>query len=115
MTVLRRNVFVKRLPASAPEAARPSLLVGHFPRSGPGSDDWYAIYGNVFYQNPSEALLQAEGSVAVYANLFVNEHGVRSLPAHNDAASVTSRETPSWGAGYRRGLSLDGATAPPAA
>jgi hypothetical protein len=85
MTVLRRNVLVKRLPASSPENARPNLLMGHFPRSGAGSEDWYVIYGNLFYQNPSEALLQAEGSVAAYANLFVNEHGdAIHVQPHND-------------------------------
>src|SRR5262249_5346580 len=61
-TVIRHNVFAK--PNSrAPEAARPSVLVGHFPREGRGADDHYVIYGNFFYQNRNEALFQGEGNV----------------------------------------------------
>ena len=35
----------------------------------------YAIYGNFFYQNPSEALFQGEGNFAFYGNVLVNTHG----------------------------------------
>ena len=61
------------------------MLVGHFPREGRGAEDNYAVYGNFFYQNRHEALFQGEGNVALYANVFVNEHGdgVRIQP-HND-------------------------------
>jgi hypothetical protein len=61
------------------------VLVGHFPREGRGAEDNYAVYGNFFYQNRHEALFQGEGNVALYANVFVNEHGdgVRIQP-HND-------------------------------
>ena len=84
MTVIRNNVFAK--PGSrVPEGARPSVLVGHFPRKGRGAEDDYAIYGNFFYQNRNEALFQGEGNVALYANVFVNDFadGVRIQP-HND-------------------------------
>jgi len=83
-TIIRHNVFAKPHAGSA-EAARPNVLVGHFPREGRGADDNYAVYGNFFYQNRYEALFQGEGNVALYANVFVNEYGdgVRIQP-HND-------------------------------
>jgi hypothetical protein len=75
-TLIRHNVFSKAQGSSEdPKAARPNVLVGHFPPSGTGSEDLYLIYGNVFYQNPSERLLQGEGNVAVYNNLFINTLG----------------------------------------
>ena len=83
-TIIRHNVFAKP-NAGSPDAARPNVLVGHFPREGRGAEDIYAIYGNFFYQNRHEALFQGEGNVALYANVFVNDHGdgVRIQP-HND-------------------------------
>jgi len=71
-TIIRNNVFSKANNASSGNGARPNLLVGHFPLSGPGKNDVYEIYGNFFYQNPTEALFQGEGNVALYDNLFVN-------------------------------------------
>jgi hypothetical protein len=84
VTIIRNNVFAKTGGDSV-DAARPNVLVGHFPPSGPGVEDDYAIYGNFFYQNPHEALFQGEGNVALYSNLFYNEHGdaIRIQP-HND-------------------------------
>jgi hypothetical protein len=74
-TVIRHNVFAKSSNSSTGDLARPNLLVGHFPTSGPGSEDLYEIYGNFLYQNPSEALFQGEGNVAFYANVMVNDSG----------------------------------------
>ncbi len=74
-TVIRHNVFTKGKDASVGSRARPNVLVGHFPPQGRGSDDFYAIYGNLFYRNPSERLFQGEGNVALYDNLFVNPSG----------------------------------------
>jgi hypothetical protein len=84
VTIIRHNVFAKA-NSRAPEAARPSMLVGHFPREGLGAEDHYLIYGNFFYQNRNEALFQGEGNVALYANVFVNDFadGVHIQP-HND-------------------------------
>jgi len=83
-TIIRRNVIVKSRVASAPEMARPSLLVGHFPLTGPGAQDRYLIYGNLLLDNPSEALFQGEGNIALYNNLLFNPRGegVRIQP-HN--------------------------------
>jgi hypothetical protein len=88
-TIIRHNVFSKAQGASTGSAARPNLLVGHWPLSGTGANDTYLIYGNFFYQNPVEALFQGEGNVALYDNLFLNDFAPSVFPAiaiqpHND-------------------------------
>ncbi len=75
VTIIRHNVFTKSANSSGGAMARPNLLVGHWPSSGPGVEDTYAIYGNFFYQNPTEALFQGEGNFAFYSNVLVNTHG----------------------------------------
>ncbi len=83
-TVIRRNRLVKSRVAFVPEMARPSLLVGHFPLTGAGAQDRYIVHGNVLIDNPSEALFQGEGNIALYDNLLFNPRGegVRIQP-HN--------------------------------
>ena len=85
VTIIRHNVFSKEKGAATGPLARPNVLVGHWPVKGNGSKDNYEIYGNFFYQNPTEALFQGEGNLALYNNLFVNGHGnaIRIQP-HND-------------------------------
>lgn len=84
-TVIRHNVFHKSSNSSTGSAARPNLLVGHFPLTGAGVDDVYEIYGNFFYQNPSEALFQGEGNVVFHHNLLVNDTGSAvTIQPHND-------------------------------
>jgi hypothetical protein len=58
-------------PRDARKDARPNVLVGHQPLNGPGSEDRYLVYGNLFWHNPSESLFQGEGNVALYNNVFV--------------------------------------------
>lgn len=83
-TVIRYNVFSKRDALPGP-LARPNVLLGHFPPVGAGSEDRYLVYGNLFLHNPSEALLQAEGRVAVYDNVFINGSGdAIHIQPHND-------------------------------
>jgi len=83
-TVIRRNFFAKEVAWPGPEA-RPNVLVGHEPSDGPGSQDRVLVYANLFWQNPSEALFQGEGNLAIYDNLFVNEHGhAVHIQPHND-------------------------------
>ncbi|HKA45002.1 MAG TPA: hypothetical protein VKF40_23670 [Burkholderiales bacterium] len=85
VTIIRHNVFVKSENGSTAEAARPNLLVGHWPLAGPGMNDTYAIYGNFFYQNPTEALFQGEGNIAFYSNVLVNTAGdAINIRPHND-------------------------------
>ena len=63
----------------AERAARPLAAVGQ------GSADRYLVYGNLFLDNPTEALLQAEGNVVLYNSVFVNRHGDGvMLREHND-------------------------------
>ncbi|MEO1084745.1 MAG: hypothetical protein AAFY88_10935, partial [Acidobacteriota bacterium] len=84
-TVVRHNVFSKAQNGSAGGAARPNMLVGHWPLSGPGADDEYLIYGNFFHQNPNEGLFQGEGNIAFYRNLLVNDFGgAVNIQPHND-------------------------------
>jgi len=85
-TIIRHNVFSKASQPSPPtEGARPNLLVGHFPLTGPGSNDVYEIYGNFFYQNTTEALFQGEGNIAFYDNVMVNDAGSAvHIQPHND-------------------------------
>jgi hypothetical protein len=85
-TVIRYNVFTKETGAATGSYARPNLLLGHWPLSGAGSTDVYQVYGNLFYQNPTEALLQAEGNVAIHGNLFVQRNFARAIriQPHND-------------------------------
>jgi hypothetical protein len=75
VTIIRDNVFSKAEHASRGALARPNVLVGHFPLTGGGKDDAYLIYRNFFYANPSEALFQGEGNIALYNNVFVNHLG----------------------------------------
>lgn len=83
-TVIRYNVFSKQHALPGPQA-RPNVLLGHFPLTGAGSDDRYLVYGNLFLANPSEALLQAEGRVALYDNVFINGDGdAIHVQPHND-------------------------------
>ena len=83
-TLIRYNVFSKQGSLPGPQA-RPNVLLGHFPLSGAGSEDRYLIQGNLFAHNSSEALLQAEGRIALYDNLFVNGSGdAIHIQPHND-------------------------------
>jgi hypothetical protein len=84
-TMIRYNTFVKDRRSSTGEQARPNLLLGHGPLSGRGAADRYLVYGNLFFDNPAEALLQAEGNLVIYNNVFVNRQGDGvMLREHND-------------------------------
>jgi hypothetical protein len=83
-TVIRYNLFSKQGALPGPQA-RPNVLLGHVPLTGAGSEDRYLVYGNLFLHNPSEALLQAEGRLAVYDNVFINGSGdAIHIQPHND-------------------------------
>ncbi|MCK6459527.1 MAG: right-handed parallel beta-helix repeat-containing protein [Planctomycetes bacterium] len=70
-TIIRHNVFLKgELENDSGE--RPNLLIGALPTRGPGSEDSYEVYGNLFYHNHRESLLQAEGRVSIHDNVFVD-------------------------------------------
>jgi Right handed beta helix region len=70
-TIIRNNVFIKD-DRPSPGGNRPNLLVGGFPDSGPGSQDLYQIYGNLFVHNPREALFQGSGRISFHDNILVD-------------------------------------------
>jgi len=84
-TVIRDNVFLKLAPPREGAAPRPSVLVGHWPLSGPGANDSYLIEHNVFHGNPNESLFQGEGNIELRGNAFLAPDGdaIRIQP-HND-------------------------------
>lgn len=86
VTTIRHNVFLKTDRPSG-SGDRPNVLVDPFPASGPGANDRYEIYGNLFFYNPRESLLQATGRVSIHDNVFVGTNGAGgdgiSLPFHN--------------------------------
>lgn len=112
-TIIRNNLISKQTQNRIAEGPRPNLLVGHWPLEGAGKDDWYEIYGNVLYQNPAEALFQAEGNVAFYNNVLYNEFGnAVHIQPHNDIPrniSVFHNTIMAKGNGIllRRGFSLE--------
>lgn len=71
-TIIRHNFFSKANSLPGPNA-RPNVLVGHLPVSGPGQEDRYLVHGNLFWQNPGESLFQGEGNVALYNNVFLTQ------------------------------------------
>lgn len=76
VTILRHNLFSKSGNSVRGSDARPNVLLGHFPPSGPGVDDVYLVYGNRWLDNSSrECLLQGEGNIAMYNNLLINRFG----------------------------------------
>jgi len=90
VTIIRHNIFSKANNGSTAGFARPNVLVGHFPLSGRGADDTYLIYGNFFYENPTEALFQGEGNIALYSNVLVNTVGsaINIQPHHARPGTV---------------------------
>ena len=84
-TIIRGNVLRKSESSSTGPMARPNVLLGHFPLDGPGSEDTYRVEQNVFYGNPTEALLQAEGNITIEGNLFLNPvgDGISFQPHHD--------------------------------
>lgn len=82
-TIIRDNVFSKSANSSTGGNARPNLLVGDCPPSGPGSSNGFAIYGNFFWQNDTESLFQGEGNIAFYDNLMVTNGTAVLVTTHN--------------------------------
>ena len=105
MTIIRHNVFMKGAGSATDKLARPNLLVGHFPPSGPGAEDTYVVYGNYFFGNPTEALFQGEGNLALYNNVLVNPDGAAIVvQPHNalpEAVDVFSNTVLARGDGIR--------------
>ncbi|MDQ1265946.1 MAG: type sorting protein, partial [Bacteroidota bacterium] len=82
-TVVRHNVFTKN-DRESPDGDRPNLLIGGQPFSGIGVDDRVEVYGNFFYGNPREYLMQATGNLSIHNNIFINcAQGAVNLRQHN--------------------------------
>ena len=81
-TIIRHNVFIKN-DAPGTDGDRPNVLVGGFPTSGPGADDLYEIYGNFFWNNPRESLLQVSGRVTIHDNVFARGRTAIALRDHD--------------------------------
>jgi hypothetical protein len=108
-TIIRHNVFSKaNTPIGQVQEAQPNVLVGHLPLSGEGQDDTYEIYGNFFYENPTEALFQGEGNIGLYANLFVTSSGdaINIMPHNAVPRQVTVFQNTVIAAGS--GISVSG-------
>ncbi|TMH02228.1 MAG: right-handed parallel beta-helix repeat-containing protein [Betaproteobacteria bacterium] len=108
VTILRHNVFAKSQNASVGRAARPNVLVGHFPPQGNGERDKYQIVGNIFFDNRTEALFQGEGNVTLARNLLFNPNGdaVTMQPHHDRPRHVSVVENLVAAAG--RGIAIRG-------
>ncbi|HZV43428.1 MAG TPA: hypothetical protein VFF90_03060, partial [Saprospiraceae bacterium] len=88
-TIIRYNVWSKdtgSTPIGTGDGSRPCLLMDNFPTTGYGSHDHYEVYGNFFYNNPTEALMQVTGNTTAYSNVFVNH----VAPAGFEPVVVTS-------------------------
>jgi len=110
-TIIRHNVFSKSAANSGVGAsARPNLLVGDCPPSGPGSSNGYAIYGNFFFQNPTEALFQGEGNIAFYDNVMVADDAAVRVQQHNGSVRDVSifHNTVLAGGGGATAISVSG-------
>lgn len=84
-TIIRHNLFTKARKAATGVHARPNVLLGHFPRQGPGSEDVHELTNNVFFCNPVESLVQAEGNLTITGNIMVNPAGdAVSIQPHHD-------------------------------
>ena len=84
-TIIRHNLFSKANNAASGIHARPNVLLGHFPRHGSGSEDVHELTNNVFFCNPVESLVQAEGNMTITGNILVNPAGnAISIQPHHD-------------------------------
>ncbi len=108
VTVLRHNIFAKTRNASVGGAARPNVLVGHFPLQGSGYRDRYEIVDNIFFDNRTEALFQGEGNLTLARNLFFNADGraVVVQPHHDRPRHVAITEN--FIAAEERGVTVRG-------
>ncbi|MCD6499334.1 MAG: hypothetical protein J7M25_13660 [Deltaproteobacteria bacterium] len=109
-TIIRHNVFIKS-DRPSPSGDRPNILVGGFPSDGPGSQNMYEIYGNFFYHNPRESLIQVSGRVSIHDNIFVDVVGTAIRLQNHDLpmrlAWIYNNTIYSAGQGIHVGGTLD--------
>jgi hypothetical protein len=73
VTILSNNVFIKADHAATTSGGRPQVLVDGFPTTGPGAQNHYELFGNLFVHDDEDYLLQATGRVHVHDNIFVDD------------------------------------------
>ncbi|OAI50293.1 hypothetical protein AYO44_05765 [Planctomycetaceae bacterium SCGC AG-212-F19] len=88
-TVIRNNLFLNNdIQGALGQGARPNVMIGGFPASGPGATDTYQIVGNVIDNNVSggDYLMQVTGRASIHDNIFVNDiaQGGIHVQAHYD-------------------------------
>jgi hypothetical protein len=72
-TLISNNVFIKKDHAATTSGGRPQVLVDGFPTTGAGAQNHYEIYGNLFFHDDEDYLLQATGRAHVHDNIFVDD------------------------------------------
>jgi MYXO-CTERM domain-containing protein len=72
-TLISNNVFIKKDHAATTSGGRPQVLVDGFPTTGSGGQNHYEIYGNLFFHDDDDFLLQATGRVHVHDNIFIDD------------------------------------------
>ncbi len=72
-TILSNNVFIKADHAATTSGGRPQVLVDGFPTTGPGAQNHYELFGNLFVHDDEDYLVQATGRVHVHDNIFVDD------------------------------------------
>ena len=109
-TIIRHNLFSKANNAASGIHARPNVLLGHFPRHGSGSEDVHELTNNVFFCNPVESLVQAEGNMTITGNILVNPAGnaISIQPHHDIPKHVTLAQN--FVAASGRGVSITAAS-----
>ena len=68
----------------APTATGPTSWSAAFPTRASAPKTRYEIYGNFFFHNPRESLLQASGRISIHDNVFVDVAGTAILATGHD-------------------------------
>jgi fibronectin type 3 domain-containing protein len=94
-TILRNNEFLNNdIQGALGQGARPNVMIGGFPASGPGSTDTYQIYGNLIDNNVSSGdyLMQVTGRATIHDNNLINDSvgGLNIQPHYDDSGTLFS-------------------------
>jgi fibronectin type 3 domain-containing protein len=94
-TIIRNNMFLNNdIQGALGQGARPNVMIGGFPASGPGSTDTYQIYGNLIDNNVSSGdyLMQVTGRATIHDNILINDSvgGINIQPHYDDSGTLFS-------------------------
>jgi fibronectin type 3 domain-containing protein len=92
-TILRYNQFLNNdIQGALGQGARPNVMIGGFPASGPGASDTYQIYGNLIANNVSggDYLMQVTGRAMIHDNILINDSvgGIHVQPHYDDSGTL---------------------------